>query len=495
LFIYTINTNFAQKTIPNIDSIKNVIRGITPSSFFPKSYIDSVILAQYTPPSLLGTNSPPPSCCNNICITGTYSANAPTGWCGTNIPNTTYSYSPGMTDPYGNKIWFTGKYGTDERQKYYIYYPSNKTATSPIVVLIHGGGWLGGPNPLTVNGFPFKWDTKTSTNNMVKQLLSEGYVVVSLLYRLVKYANPTENLLDNNISLQMQIDDIGNAITHIKTNFPPCLNLNTNSVQVLGESAGGQLALMWAYTQANTSYIKSIISMYAPTNMNKYADNLKNKYCWNTTTICNYNCGIDNYFCISNCPSGFMKYMPCYFPPNLNNIFTTTASLSPLTCSVTATDLATLNTICTFNPDDPAFCNTAYKIIDTYRLLESALKKSIPTATATTDVDLLAMSPYYALTLPAAKIVPTFIMHGTGDNVVPYNWLGNNMQTSLSIATLGGLINGSVYSNTSIPVSTAYATYTQKHLMKTYTNAAHGWGDASFSIVRSDVLIWLNGHK
>jgi fermentation-respiration switch protein FrsA (DUF1100 family) len=500
LYLFTINNNFAQKTIPNIDSIKKVMRGITPGSYFPKSYVDSVILAQNTPLSLVGTNGPPPSCCYNICITGTYSANAPTGWCGTNIPNTTYSYSPGMADPYGNLIWFTGKYGTDERQKYYIYYPSNKTATSPIVVLIHGGGWFGGPNPVTVNGFPFKWDTKTSANNMVKQLLSEGYVVVSLLYRLVKYTNITENVTDNNIGMQMQIDDVGNAISHIKLNFPPCLNLNANSVQVLGESAGGQLALMWAYTQANTAYVKSIISMYAPTNMNKYADNLKNKRCWNSSLTCNYNCGTSNYFCGGICPFGFLPYMPCYFGANLNNTFTSIASLSTLTCSVTSADQSLLTSICssldgTVDEGDPAFCLTNYKIIDTYRLLESALRKSIPTANAATDVDLLAMSPYHALTLPTAQIVPTFIMHGTGDNIVPYNWLGNNMQTSLSNAALGGLINGSVYSNTSIPVSTTYATTTQKHLMKTYTNAAHGWNDASFSIVRSDVITWLNGHK
>mgnify|MGYP006920757136 CR=1 FL=1 len=57
-------------------------------------------------------------------------------------------------------------------------------------------------------------------------------------------------------------------------------------------------------------------------------------------------------------------------------------------------------------------------------------------------------------------------MHGTGDNIVPYNWLGNNMQNSLSNPTLGGLINGSVYNNTAIPTSATYATTTQKHLIK-----------------------------
>lgn len=34
-----------------------------------------------------------------------------------------------------------------------------------------------------------------------------------------------------------------------------------------------------------------------------------------------------------------------------------------------------------------------------------------------------------------------------------------------------------------------------KHLMKYYTNAAHGFGDPYFAAVRADVLTWFNGHK
>jgi acetyl esterase/lipase len=486
LFVFTINSIYAQKTIPSIDSIKTVLKGITPSSYFPNSYVDSVMLAQSTS-SFTGTNgTPPPSCCNNICITGTYSVNAPGGWCGTNIPNTTYSYTPGMTDPYGNAIWYTGKYGTDDRQKYYVYYPVNKTATSPIVVLIHGGAWFTGPNPSTVNGFPTKWDTKTSTNSMVKQLLDQGYVVVSVLYRLAKYANPTENVLDNDVTLQMQIDDIGSAITHINTNFPICLNLNANSIQVLGESAGAHLALMYSYTQASTSYVKSVISMYAPTDMNKYANNLKNKYCFGTSNVCNFTCGT-TFFQNTN-----LKYVPCYFFTDINNIFTTIGNLSSLNyCGISAADQNYINTTgCFFIP---SLCNSNMKIIDTYRLLESILRKSIPTANVLTDADLLLMSPYNRLV--STRIIPTFIMHGTGDNIVPYNWLGNNMQNSLSNPTLGGLINGSVYNNTAIPTSATYATTTQKHLIKTYTNAPHGWDEASFPAIRTDVITWLNGHK
>lgn len=324
-----------------------------------------------------------------------------------------------------------------------------------------------------------------------------SYVVVSVLYRLAKYTNPTESVLDNDVTMQMEIDDVGNAISHIKTNFPTCLNLNANSIQVLGESAGAHLALMFSYTQANTSYVKSVISMYAPTDMNKYANNLKNKYCWSSTISCNYACGISNYFCGFICPFGFMPYMPYYFGANINNPFTTVSSLSALNCNTTAADLSLLQTICGTPPSgDPAFCNTNYKVIDTYRFLESVLRKSIPTANVLTDADLLLMSPYNRLT--STRIVPTFIMHGTADNIVPYNWLGSNMETTLNTTALGGLIKdgtSNIFNNTSIPAFANYATITQKHLIKMYNGGAHGWNDAVFPAVRTDVITWLNGHK
>lgn len=91
-------------------------------------------------------------------------------------------------------------------------------------------------------------------------------------------------------------------------------------------------------------------------------------------------------------------------------------------------------------------------------------------------------------------------MHGTGDNIVPYGWLGNtnSMETTLNTTTLDGLIKdgtNTVFNNTPIPVSSTYATTTQKHLIKKYNNAPHGWDDASFPSVRADVITWLNGHK
>jgi hypothetical protein len=69
------------------------------------------------------------------------------------------------------------------------------------------------------------------------------------------------------------------------------------------------------------------------------------------------------------------------------------------------------------------------------------------------------------------------------------------MNKDLKMISLGDLINRIVYANTAISNSYKNATYTQKHLMKTYTGAAHGLSAPYFASVRADVITWFNGHR
>ena len=222
-----------------------------------------------------------------------------TGDCYTPTPcnGITFPLQPGWAcdvyppkDTFNNIISCYGHYGTDPRQMYYVYYPANKNANSPIVILVHGGAWFQGPNPDVIEGWNFGI-TANKSNNLVKNLLDNGYVVVSLLYRLAKYGNNNTEISSNTVRWEEQVSDIDAAVLHIRTYFPICINLNASSIQLIGESAGAHLALMWSYTgtNSNSSYIKSVISMYAPTNLNQYGAFLRNR-------PIHYTCGNDYYF-------------------------------------------------------------------------------------------------------------------------------------------------------------------------------------------------------
>lgn len=101
------------------------------------------------------------------------------------------------------------------------------------------------------------------------------------LYRLVAGADNNADDLLSPVTVLDQVNDIDAAITHVRTNFPTCLwqtgPINANNIQSIRESAGANLALLFAYTKANTSYVKSVVSVAGPANMNNFASWIQNK--------------------------------------------------------------------------------------------------------------------------------------------------------------------------------------------------------------------------
>ncbi|MBK9330654.1 MAG: alpha/beta hydrolase [Sphingobacteriales bacterium] len=385
-------------------------------------------------------------------------------------------------DTFNNVISCYGHYGSDPRQMYYTYYPTNKNANSPIVVLVHGGGWVLGPNQDNIQGCTFGF-TLNKPDNLVKNLLDNGYVVVSVLYRLVKYGNNNSEITPNTTTWQEQINDIDAAILHIKNNFPTCLDINANSIQILGESAGGHLALMWAYTKSNVSYVKSAISMYAPTNLQQYGTYLQSK----TSGI--YNCGAIYYYvqvppANASC-SNALPFSPFYFPVDFSDIYKVINSFT-LTCIPNYS-------VCYWY--DGASGNTPlsnWRIIDTYNAVQSSTAQVI--ATPNTNSTLATYSPSNALN--SSRIIPTFIMHGNAnsDHLVPYSQSTTGMDTKFT--SVGGLI--ATLTTTNASVSYNYSTNPSKHLIKLFPGADHGWANLTASdlvTVRGNVITWLNGHK
>ncbi len=427
-------------------------------------------------------------CCNGICGIpgGTTSSSSTSSFpnSNTNSPVTTTSTSTQSSsfgniiagtscipvfDPNGIPITFKASYGPDPRQIYYIYLPS-AAYNGKIVVLIHGGGWVGGPDPTKVDGWASDYSTDPNTN-LVTNLRAEGFVVIAMLYRLVKYGNDDNEIAANDIGFQEQINDIDACVTHVHDNFPSCLNITTNNIQVFVESAGAHLALMFAYTKANTSYVKSVVSAAGPTNLAQFAGNIQVP-----STAHTFTCG--GSFKLGN-PISTATY--------------TSTSHNPWFLPTTASDPDDENVVASVNPLNCDILGSTFgKVMNSYRLAQSGVKQVVANPTA-------AGSPFITFspcnTLVNTRIVPTFIIHGTEDWVVPYTLATNTMSTRL--AAVGGLI-GTLYSNTlnsilqwDIPVS--YPANGNRHLIKLYVGGNHGVGNTD-ALVRPNIVRWLKGH-
>jgi acetyl esterase/lipase len=121
-----------------------------------------------------------------------------------------------------------------------VYTPGYAHDLLPGVLVVHGGSWQSGSNKefMALNAY----------------LAARDYTVVSINYRLApKWKFPAGR------------DDVLSAIAYLKV-YGPELGLDPTRLALLGRSAGGQLALLAAYT-ANEPAIRGVISVYGPTDL------------------------------------------------------------------------------------------------------------------------------------------------------------------------------------------------------------------------------------
>jgi acetyl esterase/lipase len=121
-----------------------------------------------------------------------------------------------------------------------LYQPLPSPRSAPSVIVIHGGFWRGG-------------DSKqlAPLNNY---LAARGYVVAAINYRLApRWPFPAAR------------DDVITALAYLKAHADS-LGVDPQRIALLGRSAGGQLALLVAYTLHDPA-IRGVVSFYAPTDM------------------------------------------------------------------------------------------------------------------------------------------------------------------------------------------------------------------------------------
>jgi acetyl esterase/lipase len=145
-----------------------------------------------------------------------------------------------------------------EKELAFDYYKARSTDPAPCVIVIHGGSWAEGDS--------------RQLPDLNDYLCSIGYNVAAINYRLApKYQFPAP------------IEDTKDVIAYLSAHAA-ALNIDTTNFVLLGRSAGGQIALMTAYT-ASDPRIRGVISFYAPADMEWGARIKTNGWVLNTEKV------------------------------------------------------------------------------------------------------------------------------------------------------------------------------------------------------------------
>lgn len=117
---------------------------------------------------------------------------------------------------------------TDSGSEYHlldVYYPENAKGELPVIIEIHGGGWMYG--------------TKELNKIYSEYLAARGFVVFNISYRLVPEVTVPEQLRDISLAIK--------KISEIMDSFP----CDREKIMLTGDSAGGQLAAFTAAISVN----------------------------------------------------------------------------------------------------------------------------------------------------------------------------------------------------------------------------------------------------
>ena len=107
-----------------------------------------------------------------------------------------------------------------------VYQPSNSNGSAPVIMYVHGGGWIQG--------------SAANLGHDMRWFADRGYLVVSVDYRLATASQSTWDKAPQ---------DVACALTWIQQNAPR-YGGDAQRIVVAGDSAGGNLAVNLAYSAA-----------------------------------------------------------------------------------------------------------------------------------------------------------------------------------------------------------------------------------------------------
>jgi len=146
--------------------------------------------------------------------------------CGFSQTNPVIHFFPQGTILHGNI-----PYNNDTLSKHLldIYLPANANGKLPLVIFIHGGGWLSND----------KYADMGYMKKTVAEIVNNGFALASIDYRFSTQAVFPAQMLDCNRAISFLYDNAG------KYGF------DVNRIAVMGFSAGGHLASMVGLSKNN----------------------------------------------------------------------------------------------------------------------------------------------------------------------------------------------------------------------------------------------------
>lgn len=127
-------------------------------------------------------------------------------------------------------------YGKDNNQKMDIYLPDTAN-NSPIVLMVHGGGWYRGDKEM-----------QTSVENKKDRWTSKGIIFISIDYRMIPEADPA-----------VQAQDVAKALSYVQ-NHASQWGGNFNEIILMGHSAGAHLVSLISANPQRYSNLKPWLS-------------------------------------------------------------------------------------------------------------------------------------------------------------------------------------------------------------------------------------------
>lgn len=137
-----------------------------------------------------------------------------------------------------------------------IYKPTNVSQPAPVVIYVHGGGWIGGSRTSDI-------DNVRIIQREVAGLLNNGFVVASIDYRLGQFP--------------AMIEDVKCSIRYLRANAAQ-YNIDPTRIGVMGASAGGHLSALAGLAGENvgwdtgeyssqSSRVNAVVDISGPTDL------------------------------------------------------------------------------------------------------------------------------------------------------------------------------------------------------------------------------------